>query len=168
MNRRRRAVSLVELLAVFLLAGPLLLVLGRVVVDALYVQRLAAQHADQVAVMDSLSRRLRQDALACAAWNWDADRLTLVMEAEAGPAEVVYTLEPGRIARRRPDGQQHEWRSRRLGFAWRLDSGPGGALLVIEFVQERPPRASRVLPRTFAVSLLLPPGGPAAAQAGGE
>ena len=56
---RRPAFLLTELLAMLVLGTALLVILGKLTVEILYLQRIAAEHADRVAVMDSLSRRLR-------------------------------------------------------------------------------------------------------------
>ena len=50
-SHTRRGFLLVELMAVLAIGALLLGILGKMVVDMIYLQRVATQHADRVAVM---------------------------------------------------------------------------------------------------------------------
>lgn len=160
MNSRRsirvRAYLLAQVLLMLPLAGVLLLLLGTLLVDMLYVQRVAAEHANLTAITDHLTRQLRADVCACTHYDLAGDDLTLHLLTRAGPQPVVYTLRPQLIRRRGPDGADSAWSYHRLAFTWHLDDGPLTDLLWLDFRELLPARKTAVLPRSYTTSFLLP------------
>lgn len=164
---RLRGFMLVEIIGVLALGLALAGILGKLVIDAIYLQRIAAEHANRVAVMDSLTRSLRRDALAAVAYEWDASRLNLRTVTGDGPADVVYTLEPEGVQRILGSREDRVWRSLRLRFAWGREQGPRGDVLLLDLIETPPARAAALPGRTYTVPFGLPA---SAAQpgAGGE
>lgn len=159
--QRKRGYFLGTLLLVLSLAAPVAVLLGWVLIRAISLQHLAAEHTNRVAVMDSLTRRLSLDALACQHYARSAGDLTLETYGQSGLQTVRYDLEHGVVRRTTADGDVWEWRARRLVYTWDVESGPRGDLLLLHFVEQPPPHASGVLPRTYVVPILLPPSQPA-------
>ena len=76
------------------------------------------------------------------------------------------TPESGRTT---PAGEEREWHFARLQFGWRVERGPRGSVLWLILLEAPPPRMSRVLPRSFTATFLLPATTDRAAPAeGGE
>jgi hypothetical protein len=148
-----------HVLATLPLAALLLLILGKLFVDTIYLQAVAAQHANLVAVADSLTRQLRQDAWATATYRQTGNGLALQTVGAAGSVPVIYTFEPELVRRTALDGDERVWRCRRLQFDWHVEGGPRGDVLWLDLREIRPARATAVLPRSYAVTFLLPPGG---------
>lgn len=154
--RRRHAYVLAELLTVLALSLLLASVLGKLALDAVYLQRVAAEHAHIVATTDSLTRQLRNDALGTIAYTYDTTAIHLDLVDEAGRASVTYVVQPDSVRRLAPHGDERVWSAWRLGFAWRIEPGPRGDVLHIEFQEQPPPRASEVLTRSSSTAIGLP------------
>lgn len=165
---RLRGFMLVEIIGVLVLGLALAGILGKLVIDAVYLQRIAAEHANRVAVMDSLTRSLRQDALATVAYEMKASRLTLKTVTADGPADVVYALEPGLLRRILSGTEDRVWRSLRLRFAWRREQGPRGDVLLLDLIETPPARASAHPRRTYTAAFGLPATGAQPAVGGEE
>jgi hypothetical protein len=153
----RRAFLLVELMAVLAIGALLLGVLGKMVVDMIYLQRIATQHADRVAMMDALTRRIRTDTLASVNYEWREHALVLRTLGSAGLTTVTYRFDPATIERQATGEAPTAWRSRRLEFAQRIERGPRGDVLTLDFIESPPPRATSLPNRKFPVAFLLPP-----------
>jgi hypothetical protein len=156
-NQTRRGFLLVHVILMLPLAALVLLILGQLMLDALYLQRVAIQHANIVAVGDSLTQQLRQDAWAARSYRRSEDSITLSTVGPDGARPITYTFEPADVRRTAPGGDERAWHCWRLRFDWRIESGPRGDVLVLEQLEAPPPRATAVLPRSFPTTFLLPP-----------
>ena len=116
----RRGFLLVELMAVLAIAALLLGILGKLVVDMIYVQRVGAQHADRMAVLDALAQRIRADTRAAVNYDWRDSVLKLRTLGPAGLTDVTYAFEPDAVWRQVSGEAATEWRSRRMGIACRI------------------------------------------------
>jgi hypothetical protein len=163
---RRRGFTLWAVIATMPLAALLLALLGKLVVDGIYLQRVATQHANLVATGDALTRQLRLDTWATVAWQRTEDTLTLQTVGPDGPATVTYTLGEDFVRRTASTEAEREWRCWRLRFGWRVETGPRGAVLWLELREALPPRATAVRPRTYTTTFLLPKRAMAAPQEG--
>jgi hypothetical protein len=150
---------LTQVLLMLPLAGVLLTILGTLTVDILYMQRVAAQHANMAAIADNLVRQLRADTRAATSYARDGDRLDLEVLTRDGVQRVTYTVAGEYLQRRGPNGADTTWQYYRLEFAWRVEDGPRGDVLWLELRELPPPRKTAVLPRSFTTSFLLPEGG---------
>ena len=90
--------------------------------------------------------------LATRAWRIGDDGLTLATI----DADVNYTLGADRVRRTTGDGEVKEWRSRRLAFGWRVETGSRGSVLVVEFVEQPPSRATPLPDRSYPAAFYLP------------
>lgn len=159
MKRRgpRTGFALIELLAVVAVGGVLLAILGRLLIDAFVLQRGAAEHADRVAVITSLTRYLRKDTLGAVAAEWSADTLRLEVLSDGEAANVVYVLTPDCVQRLGPGSAERAWQATRLQFATRSETGPRGTVWWLECTEEPPLRRTPVVARTYDIPFLLPP-----------
>ena len=166
----RRGFLLVELMAVLAIGALLLGILGKMVVDMIYLQGVATQHADRMAVMDGLTRRIRSDTRAAVNSEWREHTLTLRTLGSAGLTNVTYTFELGTVGRQATGEAATEWQSRRLEFAHRIERGPRGDVLMLDFIELPPPRATSLPNRKYPVTFLLPSavGDAGAPEQGGE
>jgi hypothetical protein len=172
MKRGRRhpaGFALVELMWVILLGTVLLCALGALMSDAFYLMRVAGRHSDRMAIMDSLARQIRADALESVAYEWDGRKLTLKLAGADPAAPVCYTIEAESVTRTVGAADTHAWHTYRLAFdAW-CRSGPHADLFELEFIEQPPERAGYLPDRTFALGVLLPAShGTASAAAGSE
>jgi hypothetical protein len=161
MTRRgpiRRSFLLTEVIALLAVGVILLAFLAKFVADAIYLQQLAAQHGNRIAVMDALSHRLRGDALAATNYEYDGTALTLRLANGSGPSEVTYILTPDIVRRTTTSGEETEWESRRLEFVWRIEWGSRADVLLLDFIEVPPPRRTELPPQTFSASFVLPHG----------
>ncbi len=156
MRSVRRAILLVEVLMVMVIVVVLVGLLFKLVIDAMYLQRIAAQHAARVATMDSLTRRLQRDALATTRYDQHLNTLTLRTLAAAGGSSVSYTIEPEFVRRVQADGDDREWRAERLRFDWHIEHGARGDVLILAFTELPPPRATILPNRSYPAAFGLP------------
>jgi hypothetical protein len=156
-RRPARAFMLVELVWVILLSAAFLGILGKLTIDGLYLLRVAGQHSDRMAVMDSLARRLRTDALRASAYRWDGRTLTLIGAADGPDRDVRYVVDADRAQRVEGGLETHQWQVFRLRFAGACQRGPRADVLRLEFVEQPPERAGRLPDRRFTLGVLLPP-----------
>ena len=154
-SARRSGYLLVHVIAVLPLAALLMLILGKLVIDTLYLQRVAAQHANIVAVGDSLARHLREDTWAALDYGLDGNAFALQTVSPAGRDSVTYTFDKETVRRRTSDGDE-AWACTRLRFEWQVESGPRGDVLWLALREIPPARATAVLPRSFTLTFLLP------------
>lgn len=154
-HSRRPAFLLVQLVTTLPLAALLLLVLGRVVLDAVHVQNVAAQHANMTVVGDAMLTQLRLDALAAASCRKSDAKLTLRLAGANGGSNVEYTFTPTAVWRA-ARGDVRVWQARRLRFDWSTTWGPAGGVLTLDLVEMPPPRKSAVLTHTYHATVVLP------------
>ncbi len=159
----RPALLLVQVLALTALMVVLGALLSRVMLDLVRVHRLAGEHADRIAVMDTLDKQLRHDLRTAERITINGDTLTLHIRGPAGSALLHYQFTPVTITRSvdpaPPDPfsgpAATEYRARRLRFAWQLEPAPHGGLLQLRFIEEPPPHR-RLPDRTYSTALWLP------------
>ena len=159
MNRRRhpaRGFMLVHVITTLPLAAMLLLLLGKLVLDALYVQRVASEHARIVDVSEGLARSLRQDALGATTWRLSDGLLRIETTTKSGPASVEYQLSTERIRRSTPGMADQSWAAPRLQFKWRVEDGPRGSVLWLDLSERAPARKVGVLTDSVVAGVLLP------------
>jgi len=159
MTRHKRpqpAFMLAELLGALTLTGLVAGLVAKLLLDVLALQSAATEHANRMAVMDAAVRQLRRDAVAATDGARDGDALVLTLAGAEGPQHVRWTVEQQVLRRVREDGEDREWRATRLQFAWRIEPGPRGDLLTVDFVETRAPRAAALPNRTYPTTFLLP------------
>lgn len=161
---QNRGFTLVELIIVIAAVGGTLFVLGKLLLDGIYLQRVAAQHANQVAVTDALTKRLRADALGAAACAWEdgpsGPTLLLHTYAEGRLSPVQWTFEPNRVIRRDAGREAGLFDAERLGFAARCETTAGSSVLALDLLVAPPARAAGRPPRLATTYVLLPPKDP--------
>lgn len=155
MSRRRRAVTLVEVLGALAVGTVLLTLLGKIVVDAIRFQHRAVAHADRVAIMDTLGRRLHDDLLAATACAFKDGQLTVTRLADAGRLDVKYAIGPDLVRRTANDDQESEWRAPGLTYECVVARGPRGAILTVRFIEQPPPHTPLPV-RTYPATFVLP------------
>lgn len=155
-HRTARAFMLVELMWVILLSALFLGILGKLTIDAFYLLRVAGQHTNRMAVMDSLTRQLRSDGLRAVAYQWDGRTLTLIRAADGPDRDVHYVVDVDHVRRAQAGVETHQWQMFRLGFAAECQRGLRADVLRLEFIEQPPERAGRLPDRRFTLSVLLP------------
>jgi type II secretory pathway pseudopilin PulG len=157
---RQPAFLLVELMIVIVLGAAVLSILGQLLLDGLYLQRLAGQHEVRITIMDTLAQRLRRDALAASSYQWQpaeqGGTLTISQWGDGSISTAHYVFEPERVSRSDAGGESGAWKAERLRFAVRIDAGPGADVLQLDFVELPPARATHLPQRRFTASVLLP------------
>jgi len=168
-RRTARAFMLMELMWVIMLGAVFLGILGKLTIDAFYLLRVAGQHSDRMAVMDSLTHRLRTDAVRAVAYRWDGQTLTLIRAADGPDRDVHYVVDVDGVRRAEAGVETHQWQMYRLGFAGECQRGLRADVLQLEFIEQPPERAGHLPDRRFTLSVLLPPAaGDGAPTPGGE
>jgi len=151
---------LIELLIVVGLGAGLIWILGELLLDGLYLQRLAGQHHTRVVAMATLTRQLRGDALCATDYQWhaDAEGFTLLMTCsrDEGARSVRYAIGPDRVTRRAEGTVSHTWQAKRLRFMARVDPGSTADVLMVSFTELPPSRSPNLPPRRLSTSVLLP------------
>lgn len=161
----RPAYLLTELLALLTVGVVLLTLLGKLTLTLLRVQRLAAEHATRMAVMDSLTRQLTDDARGVLTWGLEGATLWLRVCGDDGPADLQYQLTAGQVQRSSPMNGTRAWQADRLTFAWRVERGPQGSVLWLDFTEQPPPRSLGLPNRTYSVATGWPRSTPAVVAA---
>lgn len=156
LQTRRRAYLLVHVVTILPIAALLLLVLGRLLLDSLYVQRVAAEHARIVAAGADLLRQLRADALATTRWSLRGDVLRLEAVLPGGQTPIEYRLARDHVARVAASSAERHWSAPRLRFVWQLETGGAGSVLWVELNESPPARKTAVLVKRFRASVFLP------------
>jgi hypothetical protein len=70
--------------------------------------------------------------------------------------KVRYVIGRDAVARVEAGAETHVWKALRLEFAGRLERGPHADVFYVDFTEQPPPRARTSLPRSSALSVLLP------------
>ena len=151
----RRAILLLELIAMILIGTVMLSLLARMIVNHLEFQHLSRLHDNRMAVMDSLIRRLERDAVTTAAYRWQDDAATLTLGQASAPA-VQYRIQTASVVRRVDGIETDRWSSMRLRFSAKVERGPRADILGITFTEQPPPRRRRLPDRTYTKSVTLP------------
>lgn len=146
-----RGIFLVEQMALLAAGLLLLMICGRLFWNTLYVHRLAAQHADRIAVVDHFNRQLQSDIAASEFAFFSDDRLTLCRPE----GEFAYHFSESRVDRLVKGVIHESWFAARLRFSPSLP-GPRGNLLVIDCIEDAPPKATRLKPRIDRLAYALP------------
>lgn len=166
-TRRQFAFMLVELIVIVGVGLLLVGLVSKLVIDAVYLQRMTVQHANRMALIDAFTEQMRRDLALTTAYAADAAGLTLFSANSEQRSETRYAINASEVLRTAEGRETHRWKAIRLGFTWRIERGPRADLLWLDFIEQPPPRATRLRDRTFRVSFLLPPGS-AAQPAEGE
>lgn len=157
---RRHGYLLVELLLVIAIAAILLTIMGKLILDAIYLQRIATQHLHRMAQIEQAVETMRRDACAALASGWETDgesaRLTLVNETDPARETIEYRIEAARISRWERGRQSHAWEAPRLTFRGGFETGATHGLFVLTCEERPPPRATTLPLRTFEISVLTP------------
>jgi len=165
-----RAFTLIELMAALSAAAIILSVLGKLLVDGIYLQRIAGERLDRLAVVDTMIERLRADALGAAANAWDPNApsptLTLLACDGARREHIEWIFRGGNVIRRVDAHETDGFRASRVRFAARIDRGDRFDVLVVTMTVQPPARAHSRPPREFSEPVLLPGGTASAADAG--
>jgi hypothetical protein len=152
---QRSAFMLGEMLTVLVIGIIVGGVMAKLVIDAIYLQRVAGQRLDRAAVRAALSARLRQDAAVATAYSWDGRSLRLTNSA--GGSIVDYEIADDEITRRSEGAQTHGWRATRLRFAADLKRGQRRDLFCLACDDQPPPRAIGLPQRAFTFTFVMPP-----------
>ncbi|MCA9244612.1 MAG: hypothetical protein KDA32_11685 [Phycisphaerales bacterium] len=154
MTRRRRAYTLIELLAGVV---PMIVLLGFVIVvssDALMLNRRAAAHADRMAIVANLRARLSADV-------FDAVRVArpdaLKIALDTPTDRIEYAFEDAIVTRRVDGAITHVWRADLLTFETRVETGASGAVLIVAARETPPEPVTELVDRTFLITVVLPP-----------
>lgn len=153
---RKRAYLLVHVVTMLPIAALLLLVLGRLLLDSLYLQRVAAEHSRIVATGADLMRRLRADALATTRWSLSGEALRIDAFLPDGRTPIEYRFAQDHIVRVAASSGERHWSAPRLQFVWRVETGGTGSVLWIELNETPPARKTAALFKRFHASVFLP------------
>lgn len=158
-SRRRRALLLIEFLFVLL---PSVIVFGLMmflIVDFITIQRLAGEHASRMAIVDSLSAKLRDDIASARGVGWVAsDDGSAVLSLSAIDGErILYRFDSTRVSRLVTDVADNVWSAPRLGFACAVQTGTLGRMLRLTLEELPPPPNSALPPRRYVMTFVLPP-----------
>ena len=157
---RRRGFTLLELIFMLTAAALVLLVIDKLFLDGLYLQRVAAERENRAAIVTSLVERLRTDALGATAYSWklEGDGGTLVLTTpgtETAPT-IEWIFRNDEIRRRANGCDAGAFAAERLSFEAALEPGDRADLLVLELIVAPPEQSHLTKPQTSAVRVLLP------------
>jgi type II secretory pathway pseudopilin PulG len=163
MSRSRcplRAFILVELLVAIAVSMVIIAVLGKLLLDGMYLQRIAWERTSRNAVADALADRLRADALGAAGHNWIADdcglTLNLLTCAAGSPQNVEWRFAPESVVRRVEHREAGSFEAERLRFAARIEPNERADLLLLDLIVSPPERARYARPRIWSQCVFLP------------
>lgn len=134
------AFSLLELISAIAGATLLVALCFQLFNSTVYLQRLAAQHADRTAAVDHLARQLRADLLAAERVSFENPWLRL----SGLSSSVDYRFVADHVARFEDGREIERWHAVRLSFSVQFRTGPAGDLLRIDCIESPPPRATRL------------------------
>jgi type II secretory pathway pseudopilin PulG len=159
-RRHVRAFTLVELMFVISAASIALFVLGKLLIDGIYLQRIAGERANRLAVLESMVETLRADALVASGYtlteNENGPTLALRTYAEGSYRRVEWAFQGDHVLRRVDGREAGRFAAPRVCLAARLEHGARFDILALQTTVSPPPRSSRKSPRTYAERLLLP------------
>lgn len=155
--RGKRSFALIELAAAIALGLILSAALAGVIVNGIYVSRLALSRTTRSICVDSMVRQLHVDAIAArsCAWGWVGDEYALELRTtvEDEPASVAWRFGHDLIRRIADGAVTGEWRQDRLNYDPRVGDEP---LLELAIVEAPPPRRALASPRVTTVVIPLP------------
>lgn len=158
--RRRRAIMLVEMLAVMIPAAILLGLLAVMTFDFITLQRLAGEHGTRMTIADSLCVRMRGDIFSAgrAEWTTTEDGWGILSLRSPDESTITYRIESDRVTRSVADVEESVWSASRLQFECNCLDGPAGRLLQLTLEELPPPRNELLPSRRFATTFVLPVG----------
>jgi type II secretory pathway component PulJ len=168
MIRRTRAFTLVELMLAIPIMLIVMFVLGKLVIDGIYLQRIATQQANRQTVITALMNRLRADALGAAVYEWSETggrTLTLSTSASGAPRRVCWTFGKDDVRRTEDGRDAGSFAAERLHFDPSIENGSRSDVLTLDLAVDPPSRAHQRKPLVFSEKVLLPPRGAAGATA---
>jgi prepilin-type N-terminal cleavage/methylation domain-containing protein len=158
--RRNQAFTLVEVVIAIAVVTIILAVLGKFLIDGMYLQRVATQRADRTAIIDALMRRLNADALGATRYDWvdgpSGPTLTLKTVGDGSVRDVRYVFERDRVIRYEAGRESGVFGADRLQFDARLDFGYRWDTLVVDLMVAPPARAHWRPARITTRRILLP------------
>jgi len=157
---RRPAYLLVELVIAIGVVSLVVAVLGKLLTDGIYLQRVAGQHANHLALISALRGRLHTDALGAVAYSWDerpdGPALSLVTFADGQEEHVRWTF-LREAAMRCVDGRDAGgFAAERLEFSARVEPGARCDTLVAELIIPPAARGLHKNPHVYCVHVPLP------------
>ena len=159
-RRRARAFTLLELMCMLSAASIVLSVLGKLLVDGIYLERIAGERADRLAVVDTMIERLRADALGATAATWNQSEtgatVTLRTCCDGGRQQVDWVFRGDDVVRRVDGREADGFQAKRVRFAARIEQGSRFDILVVEMAVRPPARARSNRPRILSEPVLLP------------
>ena len=163
MNRLRRQPRSFTLLgALFAISASaiILSVLGKLLLDGMYLQRIAAERSNRLAVMDSLTERLRADALGATAYAWDEGESTQTLKlcpcADGAQHHVDWIFEGGDVLRRVDGCEAGGFHATRVGLTARVERSARCDVLILDVTVFPPTHSRSPEPRNYAQCVLLP------------
>jgi type II secretory pathway pseudopilin PulG len=159
-RRHQRAWVLLELVLTLALVGVIVFVLGKLVLDGIYLQRIAGEYANRLAVTAALTERLRADALGAVAYTWTENTagpmLMLSTYADGSHRQVLWVFRSDDVRRIAEGRDVGGFSAERLQFSARIEPGEKSDRLVLELIVPPPARAWRKSPHLSTVYVLLP------------
>lgn len=150
---------MLELIFMLTAAALVLFVLNKLLLDGLYLQRVADERINRTSLIDDLVERLRRDALQAAghAWRSEPNRAALTFEipTHAAVEHVEWIFRPNEIARRVNGCDSSAFSAARLSFEACLEAKMLADLLHLKFVVQPPERSRLTKPRVSEVRILL-------------
>ena len=124
-RRQVRAVMLLELMLAIAVAMVVIAVLGKLLLDGIYLQRIAWERASRVAIADALTDRLRADALGTISHTWgrNASGLTLRLQgcADGSPQRVQWVFGQDEVLRSVDGREAGSFSAERLSFSTQVE-----------------------------------------------
>jgi type II secretory pathway pseudopilin PulG len=155
-----RAFTLLELMVTIAVAMVIIAVLGKLLLDGIYLQRIAWERANRLAISGALTDRLHADALGAVAQVCEADDPTLTLKlltyADSTSQHVQWVFRPDEVLRRVDGREAESFRAERLRFSAHVEEGARADLLVLDLIVSPPARSWRRPPRTSTEHVLLP------------
>jgi type II secretory pathway pseudopilin PulG len=171
-RRPIRAFTLLELLLAIAVSMLILAVLGKLLLDGIYLQRLAWERTTRSAVSGALIQRLRADALGAAAHTCEERTSGLTLDLltciDGQPQQVRWVFERDDVLRRADGCDAGSFCAERLQFAAHVEPQARGDLLVLDLTVSPPARARHRPPLTFSQYVLLPQPMPVPVNTGRE
>lgn len=155
-----RAFMLLELMFAISVASIIFFALGKLLLDGIYLQRIAAQRANRLAVTQALTERLRADALGAVAYAWNeresASTLKLHTYADGSHRQVDWVFRGDQVVRRADDRDAGGFRTERLRFYAQIERNTHADILALELIVCPPARSRHSSPRSSSERVLLP------------
>ncbi len=157
--RQIRAFTLVELIFAIAVAMVITAVLGKLLLDGIYLQRIAWERANRVAIAGALTDRLRADAAGAVSHTWEEDAagatLSLLTCSDGTRRQVQWVFRPDDVLRRVDGREAGRFSVERLRFSAQLEQYERADLLVLDLIVSPPARARKMPPRTTSECVLL-------------